>query len=367
MRPKVIDATPEKRIVLAIIAEYDLKRSICELVDNALDIWSKNSRTPLTIKIGLDDRQQTITIEDNAGGLEEEKLDHLVSPGKTSNAISDDVIGYFGVGSKRAVIALSQEIAIHSRFKQEKTFSVKFGQHWIDEEEGWTIPYEESPNELEPSSTLIELSRLRVHITPEEIESLKMHLSEVYSRFLRKGIVILVNGENISPVSFDDDWTFPPGYSPKRIAKKISNEGREVKVDIVSGLIDHPGDPENSYGVFVYCNDRLIARGLTNFDVGFVKGMVGQPHYNISLVRTIVSLKGQSQDMPWDSSKSGISGKHEVFKMIRPDIIEVTKSFAQISRSLQGNWETENWRNSQRQIGRVCKHSKILFAEAAPK
>jgi hypothetical protein len=85
----------------------------------------------------------------------------------------------------------------------------------------------------------------------------------------------------------------------------------------------------------------LIARGLTDFNVGFVGGMVGNPHYNISLVRTIVSLKGQSQDMPWDSSKSGINARHAVFKAIRQSIIDVTKIYAQVSRSLQGRWETE--------------------------
>jgi hypothetical protein len=106
-------------------------------------------------------------------------------------------------------------------------------------------------------------------------------------------------------------------------------------------LIDHPGDPDNSYGVFLYCNNRLIGRGLTDFSVGFSSGMVGNPHYNISLVRTIVTIKGQSRDMPWDSSKSGINSKHPVFQAIRQSIIDATKRFAQVSRGLQGKWETE--------------------------
>lgn len=109
MNTKTLDATPEKRIFLSIISEYDLKRSICELIDNAIDFWSKNRRTDLEVSIQLDDRQRTITIEDNAGGIQESKLDHIISPGKTSNDISDDVIGYFGVGSKRAVVALAQD------------------------------------------------------------------------------------------------------------------------------------------------------------------------------------------------------------------------------------------------------------------
>jgi hypothetical protein len=33
-----VDAIPSKRVFLSIIADYDLNRSVCELIDNALDI-----------------------------------------------------------------------------------------------------------------------------------------------------------------------------------------------------------------------------------------------------------------------------------------------------------------------------------------
>jgi len=341
MNPKILDATPEKRIFLSIISEYDLKRSICELIDNAIDLWSKNKRADLEIKILADDRQQTISIEDNAGGIEEAKLDHVVSPGKTSNDIHDDVIGYFGVGSKRAVVALAQDVAIHSRFQNERSFTVKFDEHWITEEPDWHLPYAESKRLLPAYTTLIELSKLRVHVTRDEIEALRKHLSEVYSKFLDRGAVINVNGVRLGAINFDDEWSYPPDLFPAKFSGEIPIDGRKVEIEILSGLIDHPGDPDNSYGVFIYCNNRLIARGLTDFSVGFVPGMVGNPHYNISLVRTIVKIKGQSRDMPWDSSKSGISSKHPVFQALRPSIIDATKKFAQVSRSLQGKWDSQ--------------------------
>jgi len=34
-----IGATPSKRLFLSIIADYDLSRSICELVNNGLGVW----------------------------------------------------------------------------------------------------------------------------------------------------------------------------------------------------------------------------------------------------------------------------------------------------------------------------------------
>jgi len=341
MNTKLLDATPEKRIFLSIISEYDLKRSLCELIDNAIDLWSKRKRSDLEIKIVADDTQQTLSIKDNAGGIEESKLDHVVSPGKTTNEISDDVIGYFGVGSKRAVVALAENIAIHSRFERAKTFTVKFDENWITKDPSWQLPYTESQSELEPYTTLIELSKLRIHLTESEISDLKKHLSEVYARFLDRGAVIRVNGDALTGINFDDQWSYPQNLYPTKFTAQIPIENRKVDVEILSGLIDHPGDPDNSYGVFIYCNNRLIGRALTDFSIGFSSGMIGNPHYNISLVRTIVNIKGQSRDMPWDSSKSGINLKHHTFQALRQSIIEVTKKYAQVSRSLQGKWDTD--------------------------
>ena len=341
MNTKILDATPEKRIFLSIISEYDLKRSLCELVDNAIDLWSKQKRSDLEIEILADERQRTLCIKDNAGGIEELKLDHIVSPGKTTNEISDDVIGYFGVGSKRAVVALPENIAIHSRFEKAKTFTVEFDQHWITQDPDWHLPYIEAKNELDPYTTLIELNKLRIQLSSNEIADLKKQLSEVYAKYLDRGAVIKVNGDKLNAIKFDDQWSYPPNLFPTKFSALIPIEDRKVDIEILSGLINHPGDPDDSYGVFVYCNNRLIARALTDFSIGFSSGLIGNPHYNISLVRTIVNIKGQSRDMPWDSSKSGINLKHPIFQAIRQSIIDVTKRYAQVSRSLQGRWNDE--------------------------
>jgi hypothetical protein len=341
MNPKVLNATPEKRVFLSIIPEYDLKRSVCELIDNAIDLWAKSKRADLTVEINTDERQQAISIEDNAGGIEESKLDHIVSPGKTSNDVHDEVIGYFGVGSKRAVIALSQDIAIHSRFQHEKAYVVKLDEDWITRDPSWLLPYDESTRQLEPYTTLIELNRLRIQITNPVIDELKKHLREVYGKFIERGAAIIVDGEKLTAINFDDQWSYPRNLFPSQFVATIPVEDRKVDVEILSGLIDHPGDPDNSYGVFIYCNGRLVARALTDFSVGFSTGMIGNPHYNISLARTVVRLKGQSGDMPWNSSKSGIDTKHPVFQSIQQWIIDATKRYAQVSRSLQGKWDTE--------------------------
>jgi len=64
-----LDAVPSKRLFLSIIADYDLNRSICELVDNGLDVWVRAGRKkPISIDVEVNLDQKTITVRDNAGG-----------------------------------------------------------------------------------------------------------------------------------------------------------------------------------------------------------------------------------------------------------------------------------------------------------
>ncbi|MBC8501195.1 MAG: ATP-binding protein, partial [DPANN group archaeon] len=137
-----IKAIPSKRLFLSIIADYDLNRSICELIDNSLDIWIREGKKKhLLIEIRINKDQQTIDIKDNAGGVKESELYLLVGPGQTSNLPTEDIIGIFGVGTKRAVVALAQDIKITSRYKKRKTYRLKFDEDWLQDQENGSWPY----------------------------------------------------------------------------------------------------------------------------------------------------------------------------------------------------------------------------------
>ena len=117
-----VSRTPSKRLFLSIIADYDLNRAICELVDNGLDVWVRGGKTQeITIKITLDKGQQTIKVEDNAGGLPKSEIRYIVGPGQTGTSPTEETIGIFGVGTKRAVVALAQDIKIRTRYPHSRS------------------------------------------------------------------------------------------------------------------------------------------------------------------------------------------------------------------------------------------------------
>jgi len=80
--PILLDATPSKDIYRSIVADYSLETGICELVDNAIDVWSRGAKAqPLQVTIHVDTEQQSVIIEDDAGGVGKNDLVYLVKPG----------------------------------------------------------------------------------------------------------------------------------------------------------------------------------------------------------------------------------------------------------------------------------------------
>ena len=352
----ILDASPSKRLFLSIIADYDLNRSLCELVDNAFDIWTSNGKVrPLTIVINLNKDQQTISVSDNAGGVRESELDSLVAPGQTLKRPEEEIIGIFGVGTKRAVVALAQDICIITRHnKDEKTFRVDLDDTWL-ESDSWGVPYYEVDN-IEEASTIINLQRLRIMLTDEAINELQKHLKVTYARFLKnKNAKITLNGSEIEGLEFDN-WAYPPDYCPRKYDVSLTTgKDEKMKVEIIAGL-GRESSPTGEYGVYIYCNDRLVARGLKSYDVGFAKGLAGLPHPSVSLVKVIISLNGSARLMPWNSSKSGISSNHKVFIALRGLLIQLVKHFASLSRRLEGQWLEQVFNYTSGDIVEVPTH-----------
>jgi len=340
-----LDATPSKRLFLSIIADYDLNRSICELVDNGLDVWVRGGRAKeIIIKILLNKGQQTIMVEDNAGGIPKSELRYIVGPGQTGTSPTDETIGIFGVGTKRAVVALAQDIRIKTRHAKRKTYQVEFDDNWLADED-WELPVYEV-DEIAKGTTIVELQRLRLQITDEAIIQLKDHLRTTYAKFLRSNRVLLeVNNQKLSP-RFFENWAYPPRYPPQRYKGNLkTEENRVVRVEALAGLTRESSPAAGEYGVYFYCNDRLVARALKTFDVGFTRGLAGLPHPKVSLTRVLIFLNGDARSMPWNSSKSDISTKHEVFVALHDWLVQVVKDYASLSRIWMGDWPTKVFRH----------------------
>lgn len=338
-----VEAIPSKRIYHSIIADYHLDTALCELIDNAIDNWLQSGKpNKLSIKIELDIDRQIISVLDNSGGIKEDEIQLIISPGLSKNTGNDTSIGFFGVGSKRAVVALSEEIKIFSRYKNQKTVLVIIDDNWINDENNWDVPVYETTN-IDENSTLVELVKLRYQLTKERLESFEKHISSTYAQFLGdKDLELSLNGVIITPI-FYESWSYPPGFEPKLFTGTLDFGARgKVEVEILSGLLQ-AGDPAGGeYGAYFYCNNRLIARAYKGVEIGYRQIKIGAPHPSVSLARAIIKLNGPAQLMPWNSSKSNVNDKHQTFIQLQEHIEQVLVHYSQLSKkySVGGGWET---------------------------
>jgi hypothetical protein len=181
-----IDGTPEKRMFLSIISDYDLKTGLCELIDNAIDLWMRDARRePLRITITLDADRQLIIVQDDAGGVQHDELRLLIAPGGSRNNPDEEVIGIFGVGGKRASIALGEHVEIKTRYKKKDTYQVDITKDWLETDD-WEMPAYRIPN-ITARTTVVAISQLRKPFTQLDVDDIGEHLSATYDWFLHQG------------------------------------------------------------------------------------------------------------------------------------------------------------------------------------
>jgi hypothetical protein len=338
----VIDGTPEKRFFLSLISDYDLKTGLCELVDNAIDFWTNAGATSkLVVDVVLDPGRQVLCVSDNAGGVRQDNVRLLIAPGATGNPADIDTIGIFGVGGKRAAVALGERVEIKTRYKKEKSLQIDLTSEWLTEPGEWKLPVYEVPD-LSPGCTIVDISKLRQSFDEDEVEVVREHLSETYNWFIRNGCTIRLNGTPVNPVSFDS-WAYPPGFEPQEATFEIfPTSNGSLNVTISAGLILDRDPEQENYGVYVYCNHRLIVKELRTRDVGYlITSEAGVPHPDASLCRVIIQFQGSPELMPWNSSKNDINPSRPAFAQIRPLVITLVKHFTKLSRRLKSDWDGE--------------------------
>ncbi|MDD5585327.1 MAG: ATP-binding protein [Alphaproteobacteria bacterium] len=337
-----LDGTPLKRMFWSIISDYGLRTGICELVDNAIDLWMiAGCKKPLHINIDLNIRQQIIRVTDNAGGVKKEDLALLVAPGGSRNDPDNAVIGIFGVGGKRAGVALGERVNIKTRAGRADTYEIEITPEWLKSDD-WHLPYSEVPD-VSISTTEVEISHLRRVLIKDDIEDIQTHIGETYARFLKQGCTIQVNESSPTAPLLFESWSYPPGQSPKRATFDVDlAAGEMIKATITGGLISDRDPKIENYGVYFYCNHRLIVKELRERQVGYnVSSEAGVPHPDASLCRVIVELEGAAKLMPWNSSKSGINYNHSAFERTRPTIIQLVTHFSSLSRRLKNDWKRQ--------------------------
>lgn len=82
-------------------------------------------------------------MRDNAGGVSKDQIELLISPGASRDDVEHLFIGNFGVGGKRAGVALGQRVEVSTRHQSNETYRFVLSDDWLSTDT-WDVNRQES-------------------------------------------------------------------------------------------------------------------------------------------------------------------------------------------------------------------------------
>ncbi|ADG08962.1 ATP-binding protein [Caulobacter segnis] len=349
-----VKADPTKAFfVRTITRDIRLEDCILDLVDNSLDGARSMLGAPASTIDGKIDfskflveihfSEDGFSIVDNCGGI---SLDDAINYAFTFGRREDDdpedyTIGVYGIGMKRAVFKLGNQVSVRSTNRPPKKgaapepFEVTIDvPEWLksptwDFDLGPSDPLSKPGVEIVVKDLNDEVAA--VFATPGFENNMRRLLGRDYSRFISHGLTIKVNGKAIRPFEF--------GILQSDTIKPFRADFtfRDVRVELISGMAAQPSesdDPdedaekEDRSGWYVLCNDRLVLAADKSIITGW--GYEGKnrwhPQYRGFIGIVHFSAKS-TEDLPLTTTKRSIDPDRQVYKGAIGRMIELTRAW----------------------------------------
>ena len=358
-KPSKAGRPPNKEVVLGAWRDLDRSEAVLELIDNSIDAWTRRSEKhpnktakELNIHIVIDSDTGQLTYEDNAGGVQEEKLVNLVVPGHSETDALATSIGSYKTGGKKAIFRLASAVNITTRYwnpaeTNDRAVSVHLDDRWLQDVEEYEFPYfpllDDSVIERGQTRYVMQLRSEPIgnpwFTNPIEIEKIKHEIQQIYSLLIARNSAIKIyfpqRATQVLP-ELDRIYDFAGSHNGKldirpqivkfNLALPYEGKPRPLQIEILIGCrVSSSARDDKGPGFDLYGNNRLfVRRDRELFADVLPKGSIA------GYIRGYVNIKGPNVFIPWDTHKRHLNTDREVIELIRthPTI-----------KSLFGNWK----------------------------
>ena len=259
---------------------------------------------------------------------------HVFRFGKPSDE-TKRTIGIYGVGLKRAIFKIGENILIESDDGKD-FFSVLIDKKWLYDEQNWKLKFKSEEKSRGNPLTRITITEIFPHIG-EEMASTRFEntlierIKDTYSVFIEDRVTIEVKDKPVEPYDFRFLFDKKKGFVP--FHKKYNFDG--VDVEIYAGYT--PVSREwHPYGWYVFCNDRLIIRSDTSDRTGWGGGGKKDRKYHYPQDNWILGiiLFGSENPMllPWQTTKDDIQDDLKVYRKAQIEMKTITGKFTDVIR-----------------------------------
>jgi len=370
------DARPEKRFFLEMfIRDLTLEDCILDLIDNSIDSLIRSRDIDVSEAL-LGDTQKTLTssntgghiepgsikidysakhfqIVDTCGGISIEDAKSEVFHFGHSPDVSPSQLGVYGIGLKRAIFKIGNQITIESK-TEKGGFRMNINvPSWADDRFNWTLPLEviDGTAGLSSAGTSIIISDFRREVSERfragSFEKI-LHdmIAETYSLFLNRYVIIMLNGHKVDPVRI------PLGSSEHANVAKEVFQHDDVSVTLYASLAPRDADGRwrmEDAGWYAACNGRfVVTRDKTDLTGwGSPYGPIFVPKYR-GFVGIAFFYSKNPFALPWTTTKRGLNRDSLVFQVARGRMANVARPILRFLDNMYAAEEME--RAPQRRI-----------------
>ena len=357
LRMTKASANPTKQFFVRMITrDIGLDDCILDLIDNSVDgAWRSEGSRPVGLadqadlsryKIEIIANENEFAISDNCGGMTlDDAANHAFSFGRKAIDEPDEYsIGVYGIGMKRAVFKIGENIRVRSTYKSRdgrESFAVpiKVPEWTNDDTPPWDFDLE--PDQALPvNGVRIEINQLTAGTvsafgSPAFIQNLRRTISRDYSLHLNRGLTIILNGEPIK------GWVIElrqgGEFAPVRMEydEKVGDD--VVRVELIAGMAAPPpesGDPDEEdegdkrYGWYVVCNGRIVLSADKTTVSGWGTDAWPQWHRQYSgFIGIILFTAANAAALPMTTTKRSVDQSSEIYRRARPHMRSASRTW----------------------------------------
>lgn len=359
-------ANPTKAFFVRMITrDIALEDCILDLIDNSVDgAWQLQGARPMSLsdntklnkyKISIEAYPNHFKIADNCGGITlDDAAEYAFTFGRRGNDAHDKYsIGVYGIGMKRAVFKMGNNIRITSTFQNKRknleAFAVPIDvENWLsaDELSSWDFDIESAQPStsagVEVSVTELNNETKTLFSDPAFIQKLRRTISRDYTLHLHRGLEVEVNGQRIVGWSIEmrSSKDFAPmrlNYKDETISEEKKSKKKTVSVELLAGMAAPPPeslDPdetdskESRSGWYVGCNGRIVLAADKSSVCGW--GTDDWPKWHPQYEGFIGIILFSSEDanlLPLTTTKRSVDSASSVYRRAMPHMREVSKEW----------------------------------------
>lgn len=386
-----VNATPAKAFFVKMLTrDIDLSDAIMDLIDNCVDgiirtKWNTglkdNDNNPYVgFYAEVEINQNHFRIKDNCGGIPRKVAeDYAFRMGRTNVRDRDiPTVGVYGIGMKRALFKMGRSSKVISK-TSEDTYEVVITPNWIENDSEWELPLNTImiDEEIE-NGTIIEVDNLyesisRLFSTSSSlISNLKSLISKHYSIIMGKGFNIIVNGEQIKPVSmkllidrqFDSESLAPYIYQATIDNVNVLLEVGFYRIIPNDDELDEEQNVRRSKeeaGWTIICNDRVVLYKDKTMLTGWGEANVPQYHSQFIGISGIVIFKSyDASKLPISTTKRNIDTSSELYLKVKNKMRDGLKLFTNYTNTWKKDLEKERERSETAELVNVFELPKEI-------